>query len=88
MWRHYCLPANHDLATAVIMNVTQPVAKSKTSFIDRGLVIDGLGVLASIAEAVPVLGAPVKGSVEALKQIVQYTQVRAKRPSPRSRTTD
>jgi hypothetical protein len=51
-------------------------------------VIDGLGVLASIAEAVPVLGAPVKGSVEALKQIVQYTQARAKRPSPRSLTTD
>jgi hypothetical protein len=41
------------------------------------LTIDGLGLLASIAEAVPALGAPVKGSVEALKQILQYAQVRA-----------
>jgi hypothetical protein len=39
------------------------------------LTIDGLGVLASIAEAVPALGAPVKGSVEALKQILQYARV-------------
>jgi hypothetical protein len=39
------------------------------------LTIDGLGILVSIAEAVPVLGAPVKGSVEALKQILQYAQV-------------
>jgi hypothetical protein len=42
--------------------------------IDPGFVIDGLGILVSVAEAVPVLGAPVKGSLEALKQIVQYTQ--------------
>jgi hypothetical protein len=39
------------------------------------LTIDGLGVLASVAEAVPALGAPVKGSVEALKQILQYARV-------------
>jgi hypothetical protein len=38
--------------------------------IDPGFVIDGLGILVSVA----VLGAPVKGSLEALKQIVQYTQ--------------
>jgi hypothetical protein len=41
------------------------------------LTIDGLGLLVSVAEAVPVLGAPVKGSFEALKQILQYAQVRA-----------
>jgi hypothetical protein len=41
------------------------------------LTIDGLGLLVSIAEAVPVLGAPVKGSLEALKQILQYAQVRS-----------
>jgi hypothetical protein len=40
------------------------------------LTIDGLGVLASVAEAVPVLGAHVKCSVDALKQILQYAQVR------------
>jgi hypothetical protein len=39
------------------------------------LTIDGLGVLASVAEAIPVLGAPVKSSVEALKQILQYARV-------------
>jgi hypothetical protein len=43
--------------------------------INVGLIIDGLGMLASVAEAVPVLGSPVKGSVEALKQILQYAQV-------------
>jgi hypothetical protein len=41
-----------------------------------GFTIDALGVLASVAKAVPVLGAPVEGSLEALKQILQYTQVR------------
>jgi hypothetical protein len=40
-----------------------------------GFIIDGLGMLASVAEAVPVLGSSVKGSVEALKQILQYAQV-------------
>jgi hypothetical protein len=37
--------------------------------------IDVLGVLAAVAKTVPVLGAPVEGSIEALKQILQYTQV-------------
>jgi hypothetical protein len=40
-----------------------------------GPVVDGLAVLASVAEAVPVLGAPVKGAVEALKHILEYTEV-------------
>jgi hypothetical protein len=38
--------------------------------------IDGLEILSSIGEAVPLLGAPVKGSAEALKLILEYTQVR------------
>jgi hypothetical protein len=33
------------------------------------------GVLMSVAKAVPVLGAPVEASIEAIKQIVQYNQV-------------
>jgi hypothetical protein len=37
--------------------------------------IDGLAVLQSVAKAVPVLGAPVEGSIEAVKQILQYTKV-------------
>jgi hypothetical protein len=37
--------------------------------------IDVLGVLASVAKSVPVLGAPVEGSIEALKQILLYTEV-------------
>jgi hypothetical protein len=32
-------------------------------------------VLASVAKAVPVLGVPIEGSIEALKQILQYTEV-------------
>jgi phosphoribosylcarboxyaminoimidazole (NCAIR) mutase len=54
-------------------------ARPKSAIVDQGLVADVLGVLASIAEAVPVLGAPVKGSLEALKQIVQYSQVCSER---------
>jgi hypothetical protein len=38
--------------------------------------IDGLAVLQSVAKAVPVLGAPVEGSIEAVKHILQYTEVR------------
>jgi hypothetical protein len=45
------------------------------SSISLSLAIDGLGILASVAEAVPALGTPVKGSVEALKQILQYARV-------------
>jgi hypothetical protein len=37
--------------------------------------IDGLAVPQSVAKAVPVLGAPVEGSIEAVKQILQYTEV-------------
>jgi hypothetical protein len=37
--------------------------------------IDGLGVLQSVAKAVLVLGVPVDGSIEAVKQILQYTNV-------------
>jgi hypothetical protein len=37
--------------------------------------IDGLAVLQSVAKAVPVLGAPVEGSIEAVKQILQCTEV-------------
>jgi hypothetical protein len=54
---------------------TQRRTRPKTSLVSRGLAKDVLEVLVSIAEAVPVLGAPVKGSLEALKQIVEYTQV-------------
>jgi hypothetical protein len=43
--------------------------------INLGPWIDGLGVLQSIAKAVPVLGAPVESSIEAIKQILQYTEV-------------
>jgi hypothetical protein len=46
-----------------------------TPKIDLARWIDVLGVLAIIAKAVPVLGAPVEGSIEALKQILQYTEV-------------
>jgi hypothetical protein len=38
--------------------------------------IDGIGVLMSIADAVPLLGAPVKGSLEALQKILEYSEVR------------
>jgi hypothetical protein len=37
--------------------------------------IDGLEMVAAVPKAVPVLGAPVEGSMEALKKILQYTQV-------------
>jgi hypothetical protein len=37
--------------------------------------IDGLALAQSVAKAVPVFGAPVEGSIEAVKQILQYTEV-------------
>jgi hypothetical protein len=43
--------------------------------IDPAPWIDVLGVLASLAKATPVLGAPFEGLIEALKQILQYTEV-------------
>jgi hypothetical protein len=38
--------------------------------------IDILKVLVPIAKAVPVLGAPVEGSLEALSKILEFAQVR------------
>jgi hypothetical protein len=45
---------------------------SKTNL---GVAIDGNGVLIPIADAVPLLGASVKGSLEALQKILQYNEV-------------
>jgi hypothetical protein len=45
------------------------------SKIDLAPWTDVFGVLASIAEAIPELREPVEGSIEALKQILQYTKV-------------
>jgi hypothetical protein len=43
--------------------------------IDPAPWIDVLGLLAAVAKTVPVLGAPVEGSIEALKQILEYAEV-------------
>jgi hypothetical protein len=43
--------------------------------IDPASWTDVFGVLASVATAVPVLEAPLQGSIEALKQIRLYTKV-------------
>jgi hypothetical protein len=40
-----------------------------------GLLIDGLEVLVPVAKAVPVLGAPVEGALEAVKKILKYAEV-------------
>jgi hypothetical protein len=45
------------------------------SKIDPAPWTDVLGALAAVAKAVPVLGASIKGLIEALKQILQYTEV-------------
>jgi hypothetical protein len=45
------------------------------SKINLGPWIDALKVLTPIAEAVSVLGAPVKGSLEAVTRILEYAQV-------------
>jgi hypothetical protein len=45
------------------------------SKIDLAPWTDVFGVLASIAEAIPELRAPIEGSIEALKQILKYTKV-------------
>jgi hypothetical protein len=51
------------------------INKTMASKIDPALWTDVFEVLASVAEAVPVLEAPLKGSIEALKQMRQYTEV-------------
>jgi hypothetical protein len=43
--------------------------------IDPALWTDVYGLLASMGKAVPVLEATLKGSIEALKQIWQHTEV-------------
>jgi hypothetical protein len=43
--------------------------------INIGLLIDNLEVLVPMAKAVPVLGAPVKGALEAVKQVLKYAEV-------------
>jgi hypothetical protein len=43
--------------------------------IDSAPWMDVLGVLTSVAKAVPVLEAPFEGLIEALRQILQYTNV-------------
>jgi hypothetical protein len=43
--------------------------------INVGLLIDGLEVLVPVAKAVPVLGAPVEGALEAVKKILKYAEV-------------
>jgi hypothetical protein len=43
--------------------------------VDPVLWTDVFGVLASAVKAVPVLEAPLKGSIEALEQVRQYTEV-------------
>jgi hypothetical protein len=44
--------------------------------VNLAFLVDGLGLLSSVAEAVPLLGTSVKAAVDAVKQIVQYTEVR------------
>jgi hypothetical protein len=43
--------------------------------VNIGILIDGLEVLVPVAKAVPVLGAPVEGALEAVKQILKYAEV-------------
>jgi hypothetical protein len=43
--------------------------------INVGLLIDGLEVLVPVAKAVPVLGAPIEGALEAVKKILKYAEV-------------
>jgi hypothetical protein len=48
--------------------------------INVGLLIDGLEVLVPVAKAVPVLGAPVEGALEAVKKILKYAEVSTSDP--------
>jgi hypothetical protein len=76
-----CLPTTIFIITCAILPGKGSLTIFKRDYsimhprVNMGLLVDGLGVLASVAEAVPVLGSSVKGSVEAVKQIVQYSEV-------------
>jgi hypothetical protein len=78
-----CLSSVTSPFTITLITVDRETSSSSVQYtmpskVETGLnlTIDGLGVLASVAEAVPALGPMVKGSVEALRQILQYAQVR------------
>jgi hypothetical protein len=61
---HLHIALHRERSANIIKALMATKVSSRLSF-----TTDGLGMLVSVAEAVPVLGAPVKGSVEALKQI-------------------
>jgi hypothetical protein len=58
------------------MNKTQALKTTPASSVmSSGLDNDVSDVLLSIAEAAPMLSAPIMGTIEALKQIDRHTQV-------------
>jgi hypothetical protein len=58
------------------MNKTQALKTTPASSVmSSGLDNDVSDVLLSIAEAAPMLSAPITGTIEALKQIDRHTQV-------------
>jgi hypothetical protein len=58
-----------------IVLIVQSDDPKMTIKVNVGLLIDGLEVLVPVAKAVPVLGAPVEGALEAVKKILKYAEV-------------
>jgi hypothetical protein len=58
-----------------IVFIARPKHTEMKIKINVGLLIDGLEVLVPVAKAVPVMGAPFEGALEAAKQILKYAEV-------------
>jgi hypothetical protein len=67
-----------------IVLITHPEDTEMKIKIDIGLLIDGLEVLVPVAKAVPVLGTPVEGALEAVKKILKYAEVSTSDPQAES----
>jgi hypothetical protein len=67
-------PPSITFALPIVL-IAHPDDTRMTIKIDIGLLIDGLELLVPVAKAVPVLGAPVEGALEAVKKILNYAEV-------------
>jgi hypothetical protein len=74
-----------DDCGALSLPLSSPLSRSHDQIMALEEAITILAVLTPIAKAVPVLGAPVEGSLEALSQILEFAQVGYLLPDPHGR---
>jgi hypothetical protein len=73
---HYTRPDPAPLACLLLPDHLTSIAQSPRPAMALDEAMEILEVLVPIAKAVPILGAPVEGSLEALSKILKFAQVR------------